>query len=54
MVEAEGYASHKLPGLPNEASDCSSFVLVHTRPRGVLVDIRPKVLAVESLGANDV
>jgi hypothetical protein len=32
MAETEGYASHKLPGLPNEASECSSSIPVHTRP----------------------
>jgi hypothetical protein len=32
MAEAEGYASHKLPGLPNEASDCSSSIPMHTIP----------------------
>jgi hypothetical protein len=32
MAEAEGYAGHKLLGLPNEASDCSSSIPVHTRP----------------------
>jgi hypothetical protein len=52
MVEAEGYASHKLPGLPNEASDSSSFIPVHARLRGVLAGIRSKVLATKSLGAN--
>jgi hypothetical protein len=32
MTDAEGYANHKLPGLPNEASDCSSSIPVHARP----------------------
>jgi hypothetical protein len=32
MAEVKGYVSHKLLGLPNEASDCSSFVPVHARP----------------------
>jgi hypothetical protein len=32
VAEAEGYASHKLPELPNEASDRSSSIPVHARP----------------------
>jgi hypothetical protein len=32
MAEVEGYASHKLPGLPNEAIDRSSSTPVHARP----------------------
>jgi hypothetical protein len=32
MAEAEGHANHKLPGLPNKASDCSSSIPVHIRP----------------------
>jgi hypothetical protein len=30
MAEVEGYASHQLSGLLDEASDCSSPILVHT------------------------
>jgi hypothetical protein len=52
VAEAEGYASRKLQGLPNEGSDCSSSILVHTRPWGVVAGIRPKVLATQSPGAN--
>jgi hypothetical protein len=32
MAEAEGYASHQLLGLPDEASDCSSSIPMHARP----------------------
>jgi hypothetical protein len=32
MVEAKGYASHQLPGLPDEASHCPSSVPVHAGP----------------------
>jgi hypothetical protein len=52
MAKVKGYASHKLPKLPNEANDCPSFVPVHARPWGILAGIRPKVLATESQGAN--
>jgi hypothetical protein len=32
MAEAEGYANHQLPGIPDEASECSSSILMHARP----------------------
>jgi hypothetical protein len=32
MAEAEGHASHQLPGLPDEASHCSGFVPMHAGP----------------------
>jgi hypothetical protein len=52
MAEAEGYASHQLPGFSYEASDCSSSILVHTGPRGILAGVCPKVSASQSSGAN--
>jgi hypothetical protein len=32
MTETEGHVDHQLSRILDEASDCSSFVLVHTRP----------------------
>jgi hypothetical protein len=52
MAEVEGYVSHQLLGLSDEASDCSSPTSVHTGPRGVFAGIRPKVSVFQSLGAN--
>jgi hypothetical protein len=52
MIEVEGYVSHRLLGLLDEASDYSSPISVHTGPRGVFVRIRPKVFVSQSLGAN--
>jgi hypothetical protein len=52
MVEVEGYVSHQLLGLSDEASDYSSSISVHIGPRGVFVGIRPKVSASQSSGAN--
>jgi hypothetical protein len=53
MAEVEGYVSHQLSGLSDEANDCSSRILVHTRPQGVFAGIRPKVSASQSSGANN-
>jgi hypothetical protein len=53
MAEAEGYASHQLPGFLDEASNCSSLIPMHTGPRGILADICSKVSTPQSLGAND-
>jgi hypothetical protein len=39
-------------GVLDKASDRSSLILVHTRPRGVSAGIRPKVSASQSSGAN--
>ena len=52
VAEAEGYASHQLLGLSDEASDCSSPISVHTGPRGVFTGIRSKVSTSHSSGAN--
>jgi hypothetical protein len=49
MAEAKGYASHQLLGFPNEASDCSSSIPMHTGPRG---SICTKVSVSQSSGAN--
>jgi hypothetical protein len=43
VVEAEGYASHQLIRLSDEASECSSSIPMHAGPRGVLAGICPKV-----------
>jgi hypothetical protein len=43
MTEAEGYASHQLPGFPNEASDCSSSIPMHIGPQGILAGVCQKV-----------
>jgi hypothetical protein len=32
VAKAKGYASHQLPGLPDEASHCPSPILVHVGP----------------------
>jgi hypothetical protein len=45
MTEVEGYVSHHLSGVLDEASDRSSLISVHTRPRGISTYIRPKVSA---------
>jgi hypothetical protein len=52
VAEAEGYASHQLLGLSDEASDCSSPIPVHAGSRGVLVGVCPKVSTSKSSGAN--
>jgi hypothetical protein len=52
MIEVEGYVSHWLSELLDEASDCSSPISVHTGPRGVFAGIRPKVFASQNSGAN--
>jgi hypothetical protein len=52
VAEVEGYASHQLLGLSDEASDCSSPISVHTGPRGVFTGIRSKVSTSHSSGAN--
>jgi hypothetical protein len=54
IAEAEGYASHQLPGLLDEASDCSSSIPMHAGPRGVLAGVCPKVSMSQSSGANGV
>jgi hypothetical protein len=51
VAEAEGYASHQLPGLSDKASHCPSSVPVHTGPRGVPTSVRLKVLSTESSSA---
>jgi hypothetical protein len=53
MTEAQGYASHQLPGFPDEASDYSSSIPMHTRPRGILAGVCPKIFTSQSSGAND-
>jgi hypothetical protein len=52
VTEAEGYDSHQLSGLSDEASDCSSPFPVHAGPRGVLAGVCPKVSTSQSSGAN--
>jgi hypothetical protein len=52
VVEAEGHASQQLSRLSDEASDCSSPILVYTGPRGVFPRICPKVSMSQSSGAN--
>jgi hypothetical protein len=52
MAEVEGYVSHQLSGLSDEASDFSSPISVHTGLRGVFAGIRPKVFASQRSGAN--
>jgi hypothetical protein len=52
MAEAEGYDSHQLLGFLDEASDCSSSIPMHTRPRGILAGVCLKVSTSESPGAN--
>jgi hypothetical protein len=52
VAEAEGYASHQLSGLSDEASDCSSPIPVYVGPRGVLVVVCMKVSTSQSSGAN--
>jgi hypothetical protein len=52
VAEAEGYASHPLFELSDEASDCSSSIPVHTGPRGVFAGICPKVSMSQSSSAN--
>jgi hypothetical protein len=52
MAKAEGYVSHQLSGILDEASDCSSPISVHIGPRGVFAGIRSKVSASQSSGAN--
>jgi hypothetical protein len=32
MAEAQGHASHQLPGLSDEASRCSGLILMHAGP----------------------
>jgi hypothetical protein len=51
MVEAEGHASHLLPGLSNEANHCSDLVSMHARPWWVSAGVCPKVPAFESSSA---
>jgi hypothetical protein len=48
VAEAEGHASHQLPGLPDEASHYSGPVPMHTGQSGVHAGVHPKVLAFES------
>jgi hypothetical protein len=43
MAEVEGYVSHHLSEVSDEANDCSSPLLVHTGPRGVSAGIHVKV-----------
>jgi hypothetical protein len=52
MTEVEGYASHQLSGVSDEASDCSSPILVHTRRRRVFAGICSKVSTSQSSSAN--
>jgi hypothetical protein len=52
VVEAEGFASHQLPGLSDEASDCSSSIPVHAGPLRVFIGVCPKVSTSQSSGAN--
>jgi hypothetical protein len=52
VAEAEGYASHQLLGFPDEASDSSSFIAMHTGPRRILASVCPKVSVSQSSGAN--
>jgi hypothetical protein len=52
VAEAEGYASHQLSGLSDEASVCSSPILVHPGPQGVLVGVRLKVSTSQSSDTN--
>ena len=51
VVEAEGHASHQIPGLSDEASHCSGPVSMHARPCGVPAGIRLKVSVFESSSA---
>jgi hypothetical protein len=43
MAEVEGYVSHHLSEVLDEASDCSSPLSVHTGPRGVSAGLHAKV-----------
>jgi hypothetical protein len=52
MAEVEGYVGHYLSGVLDEASDRSSFILVHTGSRGVSAGIRTNVSASQGSGAN--
>jgi hypothetical protein len=52
VAEVEGYASHQLSGLPEEAGDSSSPISVHTGSRGVFAGIYPKVSMSQSSGDN--
>ena len=52
MAEAKGHADHQFPRVPDEAVYCSSFVLVHARPRRIPPGVCPKVLASESTSAT--
>jgi hypothetical protein len=52
MGEAEGHADHQFPRVSDEAGYCSSFVLVHARPRRIPPGVCPKVLASESTSAT--
>jgi hypothetical protein len=51
MTKAKRHAGHLLSGFPNEASHCSSSVLVHTGLGRVPPGICSKVPAVENPGA---
>jgi hypothetical protein len=52
VAEAEGYASHQLPGFLDEASDSLSFIPMHIGPLGILASVCPKVSASQSSGVN--
>lgn len=52
VAEAEGYSSNQLTGFPNETSDCSSFIPMHTELQGILAGVCPKVSASQSSSAN--
>jgi hypothetical protein len=51
VAEVEVHARHQLSGLPDEASQYSSFIPMHTGPGGVPASVRPKVLATKSSSA---
>jgi hypothetical protein len=52
MTEAEGHVDHQFPRVSDKAGYCSSFVLVHARPRRVPSGVCPKVLAFKSTSAH--
>jgi hypothetical protein len=52
MAEAEEHADHQFPRVSDEAGYCSSFVLVHTGPRGIPSGVCLKVLASEGTSTN--
>jgi hypothetical protein len=43
MAKTEGHASYQLSAFSDKANDCSSPILVHIGPRGVLAGVCPKV-----------